>query len=175
MIRSTAGLTLVACVIAGTASAQPVPDPGVAVARELLSLTYPDKAMTMMQDSVVELIATASTGQFTETLKLQPTAEELARFRAAIQKAYPSVMTRAEWEQAILTVLVGAFTEAEMRALIDFHHTPLGRKLLEFQQVAPERGMKAGQDLFLRKQKEIEGALLRELTAAFPELMKPGD
>ena len=97
----------------------------------------------------------------------------MAAYRGAIERAFNSVFTAAVFAETLVPTVVSSFSVEEMNELITFMRTPLGRKLLAFQERSLEQGAAVAQELMERKKVELMQALERELKAAFPALVKP--
>lgn len=76
------------------------------------------------------------------------------------------------WERLrprMIDIYAEAYTESELRELIAFYKTPIGRKTLEKMPILTEKGAQAGQELIAEQQAELQQMLAvrqRELEGA---------
>jgi uncharacterized protein len=125
LVRSVAAATLacgwlVAASVPGVAQQQPSPA-AVASARELLALKGGDAVFNPIVNGVVETVKNV----FVPTNP--QLGKELNEVAAKLRKDYEP--KRAELLNEVARVYAERFSEQELKALIDFYKSPLGRKM----------------------------------------------
>jgi|GEM_PF-2732608 len=123
-------------------SASSAQDSEDALAREMLSISgEADVAVDAMLDMIPMIEATIrntypdlSSRQYVQIMDVYS-----AEFEAA----------RAEFEDAIAAVYVEEFTEAELRALLDFYHSDIGQRYAQAMPAIQERAGRAGEQIGL--------------------------
>ena len=72
---------------------------------------------------------------------------ELAPYEDVFRAWYTKIFAEGEFEQQILELYAKAFTEQELRGLIEFYKSPLGAKALEQMPILMRQGMGIGERL----------------------------
>jgi uncharacterized protein len=96
---------------------------------------------------------------------------ELAPYEDVFREWYRKVFAAGEFERQILDLYVGAFSEQELRGLIEFYKSPLGAKALEQMPVLMRQGMGVGERLAQKHAGELQEMLAnakKEREAAKP-------
>ena len=90
---------------------------------------------------------------------------ELAPYEDVFRAWYTKIFAEGEFEQQILELYAKAFTEQELRGLIEFYKSPLGTKALEQMPILMRQGMGIGE----RRAEKHAGALHEMLGKAKKE------
>jgi uncharacterized protein len=97
---------------------------------------------------------------------------ELAPYEDVFREWYKKVFAQGEFEKQILDLYANAFSEEELRGLIDFYKSPLGAKALEQMPALMRQGMAVGERLAQKHAGELQEMLAKakkEREAAKPQ------
>jgi uncharacterized protein len=125
---------LAALVLAGPARAQQEPTPGaVAAAKEMIEMKG---AMNLFETLVPGVIETARS----TLLRTSPNlSKDLTDVAQALRKEYAG--KRADIAEEIARTYATQFNEKELREVIAFYKTPVGKKLIEVEPTVLEQSM----------------------------------
>jgi hypothetical protein len=138
-----------------TATATAIAPSHLAAAKEYLELYgIVDMAMTGVQMAMDQQIATNP---------------ELKPFRATMIDWVRDLFSSEEAKTAFASIYAEVFTEAEIRQLMDFARTPLGRKVVANQGNLARRGAEAGERLAQAHQADLMARLEALEAAPKPE------
>ncbi|MDF2994525.1 MAG: hypothetical protein K0R27_162 [Xanthobacteraceae bacterium] len=160
-------LTALTVVAAAPALAQTAPAPGanakapepsaaqVALARQLLDVNGEAKSFDSLIPGVIEQTA----GSF-----VQANPDLIRDLREVATQLIPQYETRrAEINDVLARTYASQFSEAELKELIAFYGTPVGKKLVERRQVILDGGMRGVQAWSARLAREVEGKVREEM------------
>ena len=97
---------------------------------------------------------------------------ELAPYEDVFKEWYKKIFAQGDFERQILELYAGAFSEEELRGLIDFYKSPLGAKALEKMPLLMRQGMAVGERLAQKNAGELQEMLAKakkEREAATPQ------
>jgi hypothetical protein len=133
--------------LAGAARAQAPTPAAVAAARELVIV----KGGTAMFEPLIPGVIESAKNSFVPTNpQLVPQLNQVA---ADLRKEYEP--RRAEILEEVATIYAQHFTEQELKDLVAFYRTPLGRKLLAQEPIALDQSLKAAQAWAVRFSDEV--------------------
>jgi uncharacterized protein len=85
----------------------------------------------------------------------------LEPYRAAMNEWGTELFASEEAKTAFATLYAGAFSEADLRALVAFYRTPLGQRLASNQAALAERGAEIGRSLAEARQADLLARIQR--------------
>lgn len=137
--------------------ARPVTPGAMKAAEELLGLM---NAEALLRAG----IAITLEGQIKSNPKMEP-------FRATMQEWVDTYITWAELRGKMSRIYAEEFTEAELRELIAFYASPVGRKVAELSPALSRRGAEAGAEVAQAHMDELR----RMIEARAAELQQSGE
>jgi hypothetical protein len=143
-----AAAVVVACLACGGAARAQAPSPSaIATARDLIIA----KGGTAMFEPLIPGVIESAKNSFVPTNpQLVPQLNQLA---ADLRKEYEP--RRAEILDEVATIYAQHFTEQELKDLVGFYRTPLGKKLLAQEPIALDQSLKAAQAWAVRFSDEV--------------------
>jgi hypothetical protein len=162
------GLTALTVAAAVPAFAQTAPAPGnaaqkapepsaaqIALAKQLLDVNGEAKSFDSLIPGVIEQTA----GSF-----VQANPDLIRDLREVATSLIPQFEgRRGEINDVLARTYASQFSEAELKELIAFYGTPVGKKLVERRQVILDGGMRGVQAWSARLAREVEGRVREEM------------
>ena len=93
---------------------------------------------------IEEVLRSSTEATFDAQVKSQPL---MAPFRATMQEWANKYLTWSEYGPKLTRIYAEEFTEPELRQLIAFYNSPIGRKVAELNPVLTRRGAQAGAEV----------------------------
>ena len=132
---------------AGVARAQAPTPAAIAAAKDLVAV----KGGTAMFEPLIPGVIESAKNSFVPTNpQLVPQLNQVA---AELRKEYDS--RKSEIIDEVATIYAQHFTEQELKDLVGFYRTPLGRKLLTQEPIALDQSLKAAQAWAVRFSDEV--------------------
>ena len=133
-------------------------------AEEVLRLTKVDKMLGPLIDQIQQV-------QIQQLQQMNLSREAYSAAQRYLQRINDLVAREMQWQEIkndYIKLYTDAFTEQELRQLIQFYSTPLGHKVVEKMPVLMEQSMQLGQKKMMKIKPEIQ-ALSEEM---FQEIQK---
>jgi hypothetical protein len=133
-------------------------------AEEVLRLTKVDKMLGPLVGQIQQV-------QIQQLQQMNLSREAYSAAQRYLQRINDLVAREMQWQEIkndYVGLYTDAFTEPELRQLIQFYSTPLGRKVVEKMPVLMEQSMQLGQKKMMKIMPEIQ-ALSEEM---FKEIQK---
>lgn len=133
-------------------------------AEEVLRLTKVDQMLGPLIDQIQQV-------QIQQLQQMNLSGEAYSAAQRHLQRINDLVARELRWQEIkndYVELYTDAFTEQELRQLIQFYSTPLGNKVVEQMPVLMEQSMQLGQKKMMKIMPEIE-ALSEEM---FQEIQK---
>ena len=133
-------------------------------AEEVLRLTKVDKMLGPLIDQIQQV-------QIQQLQQMNLSREAYSAAQRYLQRINDLVAREMQWQEIkndYIKLYTDAFTEQELRQLIQFYSTPLGHKVIEKMPVLMEQSMQLGQKKMMKIKPEIQ-ALSEEM---FQEIQK---
>ena len=127
-------------------------------AEEVLRLTKVDKMLGTLVDQIQQV-------QIQQLQQMNLSREAYSAAQRYLQRINDLVAREMQWQEIkndYVGLYTDAFTEPELRQLIQFYSTPLGRKVVEKMPVLMEQSMQLGQKKMMKIMPEIQ-ALSEEM------------
>lgn len=102
---------------------------------------------------IEEVLRSSTEATFDAQVKSQPL---MAPFRATMQEWANKYLTWTEYGPKLTRIYAEEFTEPELRQLIAFYNSPIGRKVAELNPVLTRRGAQAGAEVAEAHIKELQ-------------------
>ena len=121
-------------------------------AEEVLRLTKVDKMLGPLIDQIQQV-------QIQQLQQMNLSSEAYATAQRYLQRINDSVAREMQWQEIkndYVELYTDAFTEQELRQLIQFYSTPLGHKVVEKMPVLMEQSMQLGQKKMMKIMPEIQ-------------------
>lgn len=147
------GILLLGCILALSAPA--AAQPGTPPAESSRTIAPSHLAVAREFLDVIRMQEAAAAGMevsMNEQIEINP---ELKPYQGVIQKWAREIFASEEAKNAFATAYAETFSEAELRELIAFYRTPLGRRLAENQTALVLRGAEIGRRLADAHQAEL--------------------
>jgi hypothetical protein len=142
-----AALAAACLACAGVARAQAPTPAAIAAAKDLVAV----KGGTAMFEPLIPGVIESAKNSFVPTNpQLVPQLNQVA---AELRKEYDP--RKAEIVDEVATIYAQHFTEQELKDLVGFYRTPLGRKLLTQEPIALDQSLKAAQAWAVRFSDEV--------------------
>jgi hypothetical protein len=165
-----AGFALVSSLAFADAPKTKPEDAKTKLAIELMQITHYDKTMQAMQGQV----RTMMEKQFDSFAKCDAALPVIRQFSGAIGEKVSVVFGSEELKVDIASVYAEVFSEDELKEIIEFYQSPLGRKLLDRMPDLMQKSMQISQDRVKSMMPELEklgeeyGARIHEAAEACP-------
>ena len=133
-------------------------------AEEVLRLTKVDKMLGPLIDQIQQV-------QIQQLQQMNLSREAYSAAQRYLQRINDLVAREMQWQEIkndYIKLYTDAFTEQELRQLIQFYSTPLGHRVVEKMPVLMEQSMQLGQKKMMKIKPEIQ-ALSEEM---FQEIQK---
>jgi hypothetical protein len=121
-------------------------------AEEVLRLTKVDKMLTPLIDQIQQI-------QIQQLQQMDLSREAYSAAQRYLQRINDLVAREMQWQEIkndYVGLYTDAFTEQELRQLIQFYSTPLGQKVVEKMPLLMEQSMQLGQKKMMKIMPEIQ-------------------
>jgi hypothetical protein len=149
LVLAGAALLLPACLAAQNTPATPVAPSHLAAARELIEAVR-----------LSEVAAAGVNISIDEQIRADPALEP---FRTTMKQWGAEIFASEEAKNAYAQLYASTFSEAELRQLVAFYRTPLGRKLATSQATLSMRGAEIGRTLAEARQADLTARLQSQM------------
>lgn len=125
------------------------PIPALCMLLAMFWMAAPSQAQTASADSIRELLVLTDADKLSRTLlqRLVPTLQQLLPDAPdAFWRDFIAEVDHAELEAMIIPIYQQHLSEEDVRQLVAFYSTPVGRKLVRLQPVIAEESLHIGQD-----------------------------
>ena len=149
---------------------QAVPvDPHLALARELVEISFSDAVFSSVQEQLVRGSRQTVSPQLAGVIKRQPTAEDMDKLNRAIRSTVETVFPKSAWVDALATMYMKHLSPDDLKQLLKILRSPLGQRLMQAQGRMFSEGPALTQKLFDDRREQFQAVLLENLKKAFAQ------
>ena len=167
--NAIAAIALLLAATAQTYAQNAEPDQKLALARELADITFSEDAFNTVLEQVIAAVMATMRPQLTAVVKHPPTVADVEKLTVVIRSTIATLAPKSAWVEALAPVYAKYLTLEDLSALIAFHKTPLGQRMLQVQGRVIAEGAAVGQRMFEGREAEFLEVLIKELRKVFPQ------